>query len=84
MLGDGPGAVDGAVDGRSGVGGGGVVETVGSAFGVATAGLSVADEGVSCDTGLGDNATGARPHPLATMTSPAMRAADVLARVTPS
>ena len=84
VLAVGLGAVDGAEDGRTGVGAGGAVETVGSALGVVTAGLSVPAEGVTFATGLGDNATGARPHPLATMTNPAMRAAEALARVTPS
>jgi hypothetical protein len=81
VLGVGLGAVDGAEDGRTGVGDGGAVEAVASALGVVTAGLS---EGVTFATGLGDKATGARAHPLATMTNPAMRAADVRARFTPS
>ena len=84
VLGEGRGAVEGAVDGRTGVGAGGAVEAVGSVPGVVTAGLSVPADGVTCDTGLGFTASGARPHPLTTMTKPAMRAADALAALTPS
>ena len=85
VLGEGRGAVDGAVDGRTtGVGDGEPVEAVGTVPGVVTAGLSVPAEGVTCAAGLGDKATGARPHPLTTMTNPAMKAADALARLTPS
>lgn len=84
VLGEGRGAVDGAVDGRTGVGAGAAAVAVGSVPGVLAAGLSAAIEGVICDTGLGARATGARPHPLTTMTNPAMRAADALATLTPS
>jgi len=83
--GEGRGATDGAVDGpTTGVGDGGRVEAVGSVPGVVAAGLSDPAEGLTWDTGLGPRAAGPRPHPLTTMTNPAMRAAEALASVTPS
>jgi hypothetical protein len=85
VLGEGRGAVDGAVGGRTtAVGDGGAVEAVGSAPGVVAAGLSDPAEGLTWDTGLGAWAAGPRPHPLTTITNPAMRAADALAKLTPS
>jgi hypothetical protein len=62
----------------------GGVETVVPAVGLVVDALSAIGEALISALGLGPTRLKVRPHPLRTSTSPQMRAADVVARSTPS